>query len=311
MALAKIVFENEFMKKIQIITFLIISGLSANAQELLCTVEINTNQMQSQQTSNPEVIAELKTAMTSFMNNTRWTNDIFGQEERIRCNLIFNVLESKNQNSFDGNVQFQVIRPVFGTDYETVIFQYVDRSFNVNFAPEERQMVFNEQGFTSNLTSTLALYAMVALASDYDSFSELGGDEFVQRAFNIVNLAANTGGPWVQGSDRRSKYYVVENLQNQQLLPFRKGFYTYHRIILDDFANNTPSKRGQILAYLKELQQIQLLNQKAALIDYFMDAKARELVNMFSEAPDAERKEAFDILSQMAPEKTELFRGLI
>lgn len=311
MALAKIVFENEFMKKIQIITLLIISSLSANAQELLCTVEINTNQMQSQQTSNPEVIAELKTAMTSFMNNTRWTNDIFGQEERIRCNLIFNVLESKNQNSFDGNVQFQVIRPVFGTDYETVIFQYVDRSFNVNFAPEERQMVFNEQGFTSNLTSTLALYAMVALASDYDSFSEMGGDEFVQRAFNIVNLAANTGGPWVQGSDRRSKYYVVENLQNQQFLPFRKGFYTYHRIILDDFANNTPSKRGQILAYLKELQQIQLLNQKAALIDYFMDAKARELVNMFSEAPDAERKEAFDILSKMAPEKTELFRGLI
>lgn len=299
------------MKKIQIITFLIISSLSANAQELLCTVEINTNQMQSQQTSNPEVISELKTAITSFMNNTRWTNDIFGQEERIRCNLIFNVLESKNQNSFDGNVQFQVIRPVFGTDYETVIFQYVDRSFNVNFAPEERQMVFNEQGFTSNLTSTLALYALVALASDYDSFSELGGDEFVQRAFNIVNLAANTGGPWVQGSDRRSKYYVVENLQNQQLIPFRKGFYTYHRIILDDFANNTPSKRGQILAYLKELQQIQLLNQKAALIDYFMDAKARELVNMFSEAPDAERKEAFNILSQMAPEKTELFRGLI
>lgn len=311
MALAKIVFENEFMNKIQIIILLVISSLSANAQELLCTVEINTNQMQSQQTSNPEVIAQLKTAMTSFMNNTRWTNDIFGQEERIRCNLIFNVLESKNQNSFDGNVQFQVIRPVFGTDYETVIFQYVDRSFNVNFAPEERQMVFNEQGFTSNLTSTLALYAMVALASDYDSFSEMGGDEFVQRAFNIVNLAANTGGPWVQGSDRRSKYYVVENLQNQQFLPFRKGFYTYHRIILDDFANNTPSKRGQILAYLKELQQIQLLNQKAALIDYFMDAKARELVNMFSEAPDAERKEAFDILSKMAPEKTELFRGLI
>ncbi len=291
--------------------FLLFITSAANAQELLCTVEINTNQMQSQQTSNPEVIAELKTAITSFMNNTRWTNDIFAQDERIRCNLIFNILESKNQNSFDGNVQFQVIRPVYGTDYETVIFQYVDRSFNVNFAPEERQMVFNEQGFTSNLTSTLALYAMVALASDYDSFSELGGDEFVQRAFNIVNLAANAGGPWVQGSDRRSKYYVVENLQNQQLIPFRKGFYTYHRIILDDFANNTPSKRGQVLAYLKELQEIQLLNQKAALIDFFMDAKARELVNMFSEAPDAERKEAFNVLSTMAPEKTELFRGLL
>jgi hypothetical protein len=299
------------MRKVVSLLSLLFAVNAVNAQELLCTVEINTNQMQSQQTSNPEVTAELKSAITSFINNTRWTNDIFAQEERIKCNLIFNVLESKNQNSFNGNVQFQVIRPIYGTDYETVVFQYVDRNFNINFAPEERQMVFNEQGYTSNLTSTLAFYAMVALASDYDSFSELGGDEFVQRAYNIVNLAANTGGPWVQGSDRRSKYWIIENLQNQQLLPYRKGFYTYHRVILDDFANNTPSKRGQVLAYLKELQDIQILNQKAVLIDFFMDAKARELVNMFSEAPEAERKEAFDILSKMAPEKTELFRGLI
>lgn len=267
--------------------------------------------MKSQQASNPEVIAELKTAITNFMNNTRWTNDLFGQEERIKCNLIVNILESPNQNVFSGNVQFQVIRPVYGTGYETVVFQYVDRDFAISFSPEERQMVFNEQGYTSNLTSTLAFYAMVALASDYDSFSELGGDEFVQRAFNIVNLAANTGGPWVQSSDRRSRYWVVENLQNQQLLPYRKGFYTYHRIVLDDFANNTPSKRGQVMAYLKELQEIQLLNQKAILVDIFMDAKSRELLNMFSEAPDAERKEAFTLLSKIAPEKTEMFRGLL
>ncbi|MFB0945856.1 MAG: hypothetical protein ACI9V1_002171 [Spirosomataceae bacterium] len=299
------------MRKVVSLLSLLFAVNTVNAQELLCTVDINTNQMQSQQTSNPQVTAELKSAITNFMNNTRWTNDIFAQEERIRCNLIFNVLESKNQNSFNGNVQFQVIRPIYGTDYETVVFQYVDRNFNINFAPEERQMVFNEQGYTSNLTSTLALYAMVALASDYDSFSELGGDEFVQRAYNIVNLAAPTAGPWVQGADRRSKYWIVENLQNQQLLPYRKGFYTYHRIIMDDFANNTPSKRGQVLAYLKELQDIQILNQKAVLIDFFMDAKARELVNIFSEAPESERKEAFNILSKMAPEKTELFRGLI
>jgi hypothetical protein len=299
------------MRKIVSLLSLLFAVNAVNAQELLCTVDINTNQMQSQQTSNPEVTAELKSAITNFMNNTRWTNDIFAQEERIRCNLIFNVLESKNQNSFNGNVQFQVIRPIYGTDYETVVFQYVDRNFNISFAPEERQMVFNEQGYTSNLTSTLALYAMVALASDYDSFSELGGDEFVQRAYNIVNLAAPTAGPWVQGADRRSKYWIVENLQNQQLLPYRKGFYTYHRIIMDDFANNTPSKRGQVLAYLKELQDIQMLNQKAVLIDFFMDAKARELVNIFSEAPESERKEAFNILSKMAPEKTELFRSLI
>lgn len=299
------------MKKTVGLLLLLFVVNTGNAQELLCTVEINTNQMQSQQTSNPQVTSELKTAITNFMNNTRWTSDIFGQEERIKCNLIFNVLESKNQNSFKGNVQFQVIRPVYGTDYETVVFQYVDRDFDISFAPEERQMVFNEQGYTSNLTSTLAFYAMVALASDYDSFSELGGDQFVQRAFNIVNLAANTGGSWVQGSDRRTRYWIVENLQNQQLIPYRKGFYNYHRFILDDFANNTASKRGQVLAYLKELQEIQLLNQKAILIDTFMDAKARELVNMFSEAPNAERKEAFNILSKLAPEKTELFRGLI
>lgn len=301
------------MKKYIILNLFVFFTISVNAQELSCKVNIDVSQLKGvgSQTADKQTIKELENAIKNFMNNTRWTKDIFADQEKIKCNLNINLLTSPAQNVFSGNAQFQVVRPVHNSDYETVTFQYVDQNFDISFLPEERQMIFNEQSFTSNLTSILAFYAMVALAVDYDSFSLLGGDEFVQRAFNVVNLASQLGGAWTQVNDKRVRYWVVENLQNQQLNPFRKGLYTYHRIVLDDFANNSASKRGQVLAFLKDAYSLQLLNQKAILIDIFMDAKAQELVKMFSEAPPEERKEAFDILTKLAPEKTELYRPLM
>src|SRR5690606_14559125 len=131
------------------------------------------------------------------------------------------------------NARFQVARPVYGTDYKSVSFQYVDQNFAFSYQPVERQMVFNEQGFTSNITSLAGFYSLLALAIDYDSFSNLGGSPFIQRLFNIVQLAQNQGAGWSQSEkSQRNRYWLVENLQNQQLARFREGFYTFHRIIL-------------------------------------------------------------------------------
>jgi hypothetical protein len=57
----------------------------------------------------------------------------------------------------------------------------------------------------------------------------------------------------------RSKYWIVENLQNQQLPA--AAFILIMHFHMDDFANNTPSKRGTSIGVF-ELQDIQMLNQK-------------------------------------------------
>ena len=280
-------------------------------QELNCTVTVNGDQVFTQQSTDKQVFVEMQSAISNFLNSRRWTDDIFSSDERIKCNLIITFLKSPKQNIYTGTAKFQVLRPIYGTGQQSVIFSFVDRAFEISFAPEDRQMMFNEQSYSSNLTSILGFYAMVALAMDYDSFSKLGGNPYVQRAFNITNLAGNAGvSGWQQEKDFRSRYWIAENLQNQQLLPLREGFYIYHRLALDNFINDAAAGRKQILDYLTNIRTMQTQKTNAILISTFFDAKSQELFNIFSEAPKEERLKVFDLLSNIDPDKTEIYRPL-
>jgi Domain of unknown function (DUF4835) len=285
---------------------------TAYSQELDCKVIVNTAQLKTNQTAEQQTFNELEKAISNFMNNTRWSNDIFQNNEKIKCTLTINLLSSSKQNSFSGKTTLQVIRPVFGTNYETLIFQFVDNSFDFSFAPEDRQMLFNEQSASSNLTSMLAYYAMIALTADYDSFSNLGGTQFIQRAYNIINLANRFGGDWLQSSNQqRSRYWLVENLQNQQFQSFREGFYTYHRLILDDISTNSAEKRAKVLVFLRDMKRLHELRPNTVLLNAFLDAKTLEFVQLFSESTPTEKQEAYKILTSINPDKSETYRALV
>lgn len=300
------------MKKILSLLSVVCCSMATYAQELNCNVTIISDQINAQQSAEKQVFVDMKMAISDFMNNKRWTNDIYSQEERIKCNLIITFTKSPQQNVFQGNAQFQIIRPVYNTTYETLLLQYVDRNFNITFSPEDRQMNFNEQSFTNNLTSILGFYSLIALTLDYDSFSKTGGAQFLTRAYNVANMAfsANVSG-WEQNGDVRNRYWLVENLQNQQLLPFREGFYTYHRLVLDNFTSDPGNGRRQVLEFMNSIKTLQQSRTNSVLMNSFLDAKGQELVNIFSEATKDEKQKAFQVLSSIDPSKTELYRKLV
>jgi hypothetical protein len=300
------------IKKIFILLFLgFFSELSA--QELSCKVVVNSSQLKATTSGDKQIFTEIEQAIAGFMNTQRWTNDVFSEREKIKCSLIINLINTSGQYRYSGNAQFQVIRPVYGTTYESVIFQYIDQNFSVSFAPEDRQMIFNEQNYSNLLTSTLAFYSLTALTIDYDSFSKLGGNPYLERLFNVVTLAASSlgKGPWSYDSDVRSRYWVMENLRNQQFNAYRDGFYEYHRLALDDFANNPANSRKIVLEFLNTIKIIANLKANSIIINAFFDAKSLELINIFSEGSKQEKQEAFNIMSALDPDKTEAYRKLM
>lgn len=300
------------MKKI--LLFLTLLSFTATAQEISCKVTVNSSQMSINTGGDKQIFNDIEQAIKGFMNNQRWTTDIFSEKEKIKCNLIINLMSSKGQYKYSGNAQFQVIRPVYGTTYESVIFQFIDRGFEFSFAPEDRQMIFNEQNYSNNLTSILAFYSLTALALDYDSFSKMSGGPYIERLFNIVTLADNAirvPSPWANGTDVRNRYWVMENLRNQQFNAFRDGFYEYHRVALDDFATNPANSRKIALEFLNTIKTISVLKPNSIVINTFFDAKSEEMINMFSEGSKSEKKQAFDLLSLLDPDKTETNRKLL
>ncbi|GAB3936310.1 DUF4835 family protein [Larkinella terrae] len=282
------------------------------AQELNCQVTVNFNQAQSTQVTDRQVFPQLQGFITDFMNNRRWTTDAFNPEERINCKLIIDILKVPSQNYYEGRAQIIVTRPVYGSNYETVTLRYIDNSFNFPYRQNDA-MYFNENAYSSELTSLLAFDALIILGVDYDSFGKLGGKQFFQRAFNVMTQASQSvdGGAWGARGDIRNRYWLIENLQNQQFIPYHEALYTYHRQALDNFTTNPAGSRAQVLDVLNTIRQVSQQRPNSIVINTFFDAKGEELLNIMNEGSRDERQKAFTLLSSLDPAKTEVYRKLL
>lgn len=284
-------------------------ALHTHAQELQCNVIVNDQQVQTQER---QIIAGMRDAIAQFMNTTEWTKDKFREYERIKCNILITLTNDTqvNEGRYAATVQIQSTRPIFGSDYQSPMLTFFDRSFTFEYQPSQ-PLIFAENANTTNLTAMLAYYAYVILAFDYDSFANQGGNSIMPRILNILNNSQQAGyGGWTSG-DTRNRYWLSENLNNPQFLPFREGLYQYHRLAMDSFSKNPEEARKKIVEVLQKIKQVNLTRPASVLINAFFDSKADEIVNIFNEGNAVVVKQAVDILISVDPTNATKYRSLI
>ena len=290
---------------------LLLSSWAVQAQELSTTITISTEQLQlDQQRGGSNVYAELQRTMQEFMNGRRWSSDNFAAEEKIKLNINLLLTKSSAQGDIEATASVQVLRPVFGTSYETVLLNLVDKSFNFKYQLGT-PITYNDNNFSDNLSSLMAYYSYLSLTYSYDSFGPKGGEPFVQKLNNLTNLAQTSGSGWGLVTDVRSRLSIAENLINQQVQGMREVNYVYHRILLDSFKENPDEMRKGILDLLNQIRTVNQLRPGAANIRVFFDAKSDEIFSIMDEAAVSERQQAFAYLSLLDPIRTELYRKLI
>ena len=267
-------------------------------QELKCSVSINASQIQ---TSDAGVFKDMDNAIEQFMNGRKWTNDTYKNHEKIICNLLITITRMPAIGSFSASVQVQSARPVFNSSYNSLLFNFADREWEFEYI-ESMPLEYNDNTFTGNLTSMLAFYAYLIIGLDFDSFSELGGTPYFQRALNVVNNAQQSGlAGWQALGSNRNRYWIIENLNNPQMVELRKAIYNYHRHGLDTFETDPEKSREVILNGLKEIKKARDVNPNAILIVSFFDAKGKELANIFSDGNIQIRRQAYDIITSIDP----------
>ncbi len=205
--------------------------------------------------------------------------------------------------NFAANVQVTVARPVFNTNYETVLFNFADRDWEFEYI-ESLPLEYNDNSYIANLTSMLAFYAYIIIGMDYDSMGELGGSPHFQKAFNVVNNAQGSNRVGWQGlGSNRNRYALIDNINNPQMVDLRKNTYLYHRLALDNFGKNPDQSRTQMLDVLKSVKKVWTIYPNSILVISFFDTKAPELVNIFSQGSLSVRREAYDILTSIDPKR--------
>lgn len=116
-----------------IITFAVFA-LASQAQELRCTVTINSDQVQG---TNKEVFNTLKQSIEEFVNTSRWTNLTFQEKERIECSMLI-LVKSVQDGVMDCEFTCQSRRPVFGTSYSTPTLNFKDNDFVFTYQEFDR-----------------------------------------------------------------------------------------------------------------------------------------------------------------------------
>jgi hypothetical protein len=271
----------------------IVSSTLAQAQELNCKVTINADQIQ---TSDRAIFKDLERTIAQFMNSRKWTTDTYKNHERINCSLFLNISKMPNIGNFQASAQITAGRPVFNSNYETVLLNFADREWEFEYF-ESMPLEFNDNNYISNLTSMLAFYAYIIIGMDNDSFSELGGTPYFQKALMVVNNAqpSNRAG-WAALAGNRNRYNLIENINNPQMLELRKNTYKYHRLALDTFEKTPEESRTIILDVLRNVKKVWSIFPTSIFVISFFDTKSNELVSVFTGATLQTRREAYDIL---------------
>lgn len=286
-------------KVVVVFLLAVLSPLVSYEQELRCNVQITSQRIQG---TNRQVFQTMQTAIYEFLNNTSWTNHMYGQDERIECNMIITLNEQIGSDEYRGSIQVTARRPVFGTSYTTTMLNIVDNNFNFRYA-EFDQLEFSESRHSSNLTSILAYYAYIILGFDYDSFSYMGGTEYFEKADRIVNNAqsAPERGWKAYEGNRKNRYWLVENILSAKYRPMREVYYKYHRLGLDIMSDKLTDGRSEIAETLTNIQRVFRDKPDTYMyyIQVFFDAKSDELVNIFSESFPAEKTRVVNILTEV------------
>jgi hypothetical protein len=269
-----------------------------SAQEILCNIQVNSQQIQG---TDKRVYESMTTALKEFVNERRWTDYDFKTNERIECTMVVNIRERPSADLFKATLNIVASRPVYGSTYNSVILNYVDEQFDFEYV-EFQAMDYQENQFTSNLTSVMAYYVYLILGLDFDTFSAYGGTPYYEKAELIVNTAQDGGySGWSSSDNKRNRYWLVENYLNKTYSNARLFLYEYHYKGLDVMAEKADQGRAAIVASLELLQTAYKEKPGLYIIQLIIDAKKDEFVNIFKEGNPIEKTNVIAILKEIDP----------
>lgn len=296
------------IRSVSSILLLVLIAHGAMSQELTCQVNINSQQVQ---TTERAVFDEMEEEFTDFLNELALSEDRFENQEKIKCIVQITLESSPEIGIYTGAVQIISVRPVYNTNYETTMINFADRDFNFEYT-QAQPLNFNENTYNANITSMLGYYALMILGYDYDSFTLMGGDPFFDKARQVVNSAqASNQAGWDQFNSVRNRYWWLNNINDPLMKPFREAMYEYHLRGMDIMTEKPDEARATILEALKKIQQVNQAKPRSILVISFIDAKAEELVKVFSEGETGVRRQVYEILRKIDPSKTEQFKEII
>lgn len=271
------------------------------AQELNISVSVKAPRVVN---ADPRVFITLEKEVSEFLNNTKWTDDEYEDQEKIEGNLNITIIADQSATSFTADFFIQSIRPVYNSNYKSPIINMVDNG--ISFSYQESQPIENNTNiYVDQLSSMLTYYAYMILGYDYDSFSPLGGDRYFALAQDVVNAipsdnnAASRG--WQSSGNRFNKFWRVENVMNPKVRPMRQALHEYYLAAMDQMTVDIDKSKAIMVSALTTIKGVNSSYPNSVAMQMFVDSKRDEIIEIFKGSSKGQQKKVYDIMVKLDP----------
>lgn len=287
--------------------------LTANciqAQELDFKVTVNPGKATK---TDAAVFSSLETAIKDLVNNRDWIADEFQSDERIKGSIQLTITQDVTANSFEADLAIQATRPVYGSTYQTALLNHVDKQVRFNFEQFE-PLIYTPNTFNDNLSSIISFYVFVILGMDYDTFSPLGGNPYFSLALEVVNAippqAAESAGGWTSLDGNRNRFWIIDNMLNPRIKPFRRAMYDYHRQGLDLMSSDTETGKATMITAIDAIQEVNLAYPNSMILQMFANTKAEEVIEIFKVGGKDQKTKISQLMAKIDPSRANKYRQL-
>jgi len=266
---------------------------SAFAQEVNCTVQVNTSALPSE---NIDRLRDFGSVVSEYVNRYEWGGG--GTGRKVRCTLEIAIRSVVGPDRYRAQVFIGTKRPIANSDRHTGVLRLFDQNWEFTYI-KGRPPVHSAYEF-DEMASFLDYYMYIIIGCSLDSYTRLAGTPMFQKAADIANLGRSRGQSGWQlqtGTFNRVKY--AEELLSPTYEPVRRAIWRYNSAGLDSLVIDKPRAQGNIVRALGTLERMkQRSGQASLLMKVFFDTNHQEIAAVLSDYTDPT---IFSRLSRLDP----------
>jgi len=266
--------------RIFLILFLIPLTFSFS-QELNCRVTVNYEGLSVE---NRERLVDFSGVIESYMNTTQFTGQAW-EGLKIDCSLTI-FFTSAGGDDYAAQVVVVSTRPVFRSTRQSPMLTISDPNWSFRYV--QNQAMYSNQATFDPITTFLDFYANIVIGFDWETWADLGGTPYFNKAFNLLNLSLGSQYKkgWEQSSASYSRWGLCQDLLNDNYRAFREAFYVYHYGVdeIQVRKKDGQDKIASIVSVFEDMQKKTGIN--SVLIKLFFDTKYGEIIELLKDYPD-------------------------
>jgi hypothetical protein len=257
------------------------SPFRADAQEVECAIQVT---YEAVATTHKELLRDFAADITNYINSHKWGPDDLG--EKIKCTMNVFIQSAVGQNRYVAQVFIGSQRRINKSERSSAVVRLFDDFWEFTYI-QNRPINHNPQSF-NDLTSFLDFYIFLIIGYDYDTYENLLGTQFFQKASEVANIARSSGARgWEQKTGSFNRMQLIDEILNPRFTPVRTALHTYHSAGLDVWSSDSAKAFNNILRAVESIGKTRKqVNPRNLFIKTFFETKYLELADLFSTYPD-------------------------